>query len=309
MTSQIEPLITVVMSVYNSEEFLEEAIKSILGQTFRDFELIMVDDASTDDSLAIMEVFANKDHRLKLIRNQKNIGLTKSLIKAIEQTNGEYIARQDSDDISLPRRLEKQVEFLTRNPSYGAVGTYAEIIDKAGLIIKKALVPRSWLLIKQILKFGNCFLHGSMMFRRGDYIKAGGYRAFISLGQDFDLWLRISKIKKMTNLHEVLYRWRKTENSITASKEDSQVKIGALAMFDSRYGKRLELTEDFEVNAFIDRLLPEDRIRYYKCLRNLCLWHGNIKMAEKYCKDISILSDIFIAIAGIAIKLIRTGRH
>ena len=307
MTSQVEPIISVVMSVYNSERFLRDAVKSVLDQTFRNLEFIMVDDASTDGSLAIMEDFAKTDARVKLICNQKNVGLTRSLIRAIGQAKGEYIARQDSDDISLPQRLEKQIEFLEGNPSYGAVGTFTKIIDNNGKIIKNAKLHASWMLIKIVLRFGNPFVHGSMMFRRNEYIEAGGYREFVTLGQDFDLWLRISKAGKMKNLKDALYLWRRTEGSITSKKEDVQYKIGALALFDFRYGMNLQFDKD--IDAYIEGLSNKNKRKYFICLRDLCLWHGNIEMAEKYCADRDVINFLLINIARVFYKIVRFVRH
>ncbi len=307
MTTLVKPLITVVMSVYNSGDFLEEAINSILNQTLGDFEFIMIDDASTDRSLAIMERFSRKDNRIKLIRHKHNKGLTKSLIEAIEQARGEYVARQDSDDISLPQRLEKQAGFLTHHPPYGAIGTSAEIIDENGITIKKALVPKSWILIKQMLKFGNCFLHGSMMIRKIDYIKMGGYRSIFNLSQDFDLWLRLSKFKKLKNLKETLYLWRKTKDNITSKRINEQFKVGALALYDCRSENCLHINEDLSIDDYISRLSDIERKLYYKCLRDLCLRHGATEVAKKYCSA-SVRDRIFIMAVEFIMKTIRLRR-
>ena len=301
------PKISVIMSVYNGEKYLAEAIESILEQTFKDFEFIIIDDGSTDKSLEILKEYAKKDSRIKIIANQKNIGLTKSLNIGIKQAQGEYIARMDADDISLPHRFEKQICFLEKNPSYGAIGTSTKIIDKNGRVIKKVKLVKSWVVIKQMLKFGNCFVHGSMMFKRYDYFKAGGYRKFFPVGQDFDLWLRMSKIKKMKNLKQCLYLWRKTKGSISSKKIDAQFKIGALALYEYRYRKNLKLKEDFEVNNFINKLNSKERRRYNMCLGNLYLRHGNVRMAEKYYVNQGMFNCLFFEIAKVIIKIIKLG--
>jgi|Deesub1362A_J573_1020465.scaffolds.fasta_scaffold00600_5 glycosyltransferase involved in cell wall biosynthesis len=302
------PTVSVIMSVYNGEKYLRQAIESILNQTFSDFEFIIVDDGSTDKTPEILKDYAKKDLRLKIVKNRKRIGLTKSLNEAIKQAKGKYIARQDADDISLPERLEKQITFLEKNPSYGAVGTSAAIIDKNGRIIKKAMVPKSWLVIKQILKFGNCFVHGSMMFKKQDYIKAGGYRTPFALAQDFDLWLRMSKIKKMKNLRECLYLWRKTESGLSAIKTDIQFKIGALALYEHKYHKSLKLNDRFKVDDYISKLEVDERRKYYKCLANLYLRHGNIKMAEKYYSAQNLSDKIFLHMMKLIIKAVKLRR-
>lgn len=297
--------VSILMPVYNGEAHLEDAINSILKQTYRDFELITVDDASSDGSLSILERYAKQDSRIKVITNNKNIGLTKSLIKAIDMAQGRYLARQDADDISLPERLEKQIDFLEQNLSYVAIGTSATIIDENDSVIKKALAPKSWLMIKRILRFGNCFLHGSMMFRKEDYFKVGGYRDLFHVGQDYDLWLRMSNLKKMRNLKDNLYLWRTSNNNISSSKTDTQFKIGALALYDYRYKNNLRLEEDFEVNNFINKLNNEDRKKYNRCLRDLCIRHGNISMAEKYCFNQGIINLMLLKVAKTIVKTIK----
>lgn len=299
--------VSILMPVYNGKAHLEDAINSILKQTYRNFELIAIDDASSDGSLSILERYAKKDSRFKVVINNKNIGLTRSLIKAIDMAQGQYLARQDADDISLPQRLEKQVDFLENNTSCSAVGTSAKVIDEHGNILKKAWVPKSWASIQQILKFGNCFLHGSMMIRKEDYIKAGGYRAAFSVGQDYDLWLRISGIGKLRNLKESLYSWRKTTSSISSMKTDSQFKVGALALYDFRYKKGLKLDENFEINRFLENLTVGDREKYDSCLRNLCLRHGNIEMAKKYLNT-GILNPALIALTQVLFTIFRSRR-
>ena len=298
------PEISVLMPVYNGGDFVSEAIASILDQTFDNIELIAVDDASTDGSLKILEDYSKKDGRIKVIKNKENMGLTRSLIRAVGMADGKYIARQDSDDISLPQRLEKQLGFLKHNPSYGAIGTSAHIIDKNGDIIKNANVPNTWFMTKQILRFGNCFVHGSMMIRKDVYLRAGGYREAFSVGQDFDLWLRISRLAKLKNLRERLYQWRETGDNISLVKTDIQFKTGALALYDHRYDKHLELDNNFEIDAFINDLDKTERKKYDSCLRLLCLRHGNVNTAQKYLED-SLLNRSLLAITGTAFKVLR----
>ena len=145
------------------------------------------------------------------------------------------------------------------------------------------------------------------MFKIDDYLKAGGYRGAFSVGQDYDLWLRISRIKKMKNLKERLYLWRRTEENISSMKTDPQFKTGALALYDHRYKKRLELTEDFEINHFISGLNSRERIKYDLCLRDLCLRHGNIAMAKEYVNH-GAVNIVFIILAEMAFNIIRMRR-
>ncbi|HXK49687.1 MAG TPA: glycosyltransferase family 2 protein, partial [Clostridiales bacterium] len=121
MNSEITPAISVIMSVYNSEQYLQESIDSILDQTFNDFEFIITDDCSTDGSFEIIKSYAMLDKRIKYFRNSENIGLTKSLNLMLDIAKGKYIARMDSDDISMPDRFSKQFDFMENNPEIGVL--------------------------------------------------------------------------------------------------------------------------------------------------------------------------------------------
>lgn len=298
------PEISVLMPVHNGKAYLEEAVNNVLEQTCPDLELIAVDDGSTDGSTEILEDLSNKDPRITIIRNSENMGLTRSLIRAAGAARGGYLARQDADDISLPPRLESQLVFLKENPSYGAVGTSALIIDRSGNVIRNTNVPTTWFMARQILRFGNCFVHGSMMIRKDVYDRSGGYRGAFSVGQDFDLWLRISKLAKLRNLKERLYKWRETGDNISLMKTDTQFKSGALALYDHRYNRNLELHKVLDIDAFINDLSKTERRKYDSCLRLLCLRHGNMATARKYLED-SLINRSLLAIMGTAFRLLR----
>ena len=133
--------VSVLMCVYNRETYLQQAIDSILAQTFRDFEFVIVNDGSIDNSWQILNEYSEKDSRIVLIDNKKNIGLEKSLNKGLAATKGEYVARQDADDISLPNRLQLQVDYLENHPEIGALGSSIEFINSQGLVTGKPIVP------------------------------------------------------------------------------------------------------------------------------------------------------------------------
>ena len=158
-------LISVVMSVYNGEKYLVDSVDSILNQTLFDYEVIIVNDGSTDSSLKIIKEYQKKDKRLKLINNERNIGLTKSLNKGIGISKGKYIARQDADDISLKNRLRVQYEFLELHPECVAVGSNARIVDMHNTFLYDSAQPLLWEDIKEVLP-KNPFFHSSTMFRK-----------------------------------------------------------------------------------------------------------------------------------------------
>lgn len=175
------------MSVYNNANFVSKAIESILNQTFTDFEFIIVDDGCTDDTLEIIKNFAQQDKRIKIIRNRINIGLTKSLNKAIKRAQGEHIARQDADDISLPQRFERQLTFLERHPNYAFCGGFGEIRFKSQIRGKFYEIDE----IRRNLIIDNCFPHTSVMIRKSILEKYGYYDEKYLYSQDYELWARL----------------------------------------------------------------------------------------------------------------------
>ncbi|MEM4406818.1 MAG: glycosyltransferase [Candidatus Methanomethylicaceae archaeon] len=201
------PKVSVIMSVHNGEVFLEQAIDSVLGQSFQEFEFVIVDDASTDRTWDICAECAVYDHRIILLRNSNNIGLTQSLNRAIEVSKGEYIARQDADDISVSSRLEKQVQFLGENPDVGVVGTWVAYVDEKGKITGYWRPPTSPEVIKWNLLFGTCVAHPSVIMRKQLILKER-YNPTYRYAQDYDLWLRLSKKTKIANIPEILYMRR-----------------------------------------------------------------------------------------------------
>lgn len=211
------------MSVFNGEKYLDESIESILNQTYKNFEFIIVDDASFDKTSEILRYWLNKDHRVKVITNDNNIGLTKSLNKAIKIAQGKHIARQDGDDISLPERLEKQIEFLGTHPEVKILGTFGYIIDKKGDILGEEILPVSWQKVKIDLIKRNPFMHSSAMIERDIIDRVGGYNEKFKTTQDYELWFRILKIAKGENLPLFLIKKRYHYDMISLKKDRDQI--------------------------------------------------------------------------------------
>ena len=156
------PAISVIMSVYNDEKYLAKSIESILNQTYSDFEFIIINDGSTDKSMEIIDRYKNEDKRVVVV-NQENMGLTKSLNKAIKLSKGKYIARMDSDDISVSNRLEKQIEFLKHNKDYALVGTNIVKINISDNELEINRTKYGYEDIVDTFKTRNCIAHGSVM--------------------------------------------------------------------------------------------------------------------------------------------------
>jgi len=222
------PKLSIIMSVYNEEKYLREAMDSILNQTFRDFEFLIINDCSTDSSREI--ILSYPDPRIRLIDNTVNIGLTCSLIKGLQLAAGEYIARQDADDISLPRRLEKQINFLHQNATVGLVGTSPIVINEEGKCLFVIPVLTGIKELKKELENGNQFTHGSVVFRKKCIEQVGSYRKEFKVAQDYDLWLRLSKFFNLANISEPLYKWRLDINSISGKQRISQDQYAAIAI-------------------------------------------------------------------------------
>jgi len=270
--------ISVIMSVYNGDKFLRLAIDSILKQTFSDLEFIVIDDASTDETSEILKSY--DDPRLIVITNTENIGLTKSLNKAFQIATGQFVARQDADDISHPDRLTNQIAFLDNHLDYALVGTHAVLIDEYGKQIDTIEVPSDCQAIASTLLTNNAFIHGSIMARKSAVVALGGYRENFRYTQDYDLWLRMSEYHTLANLPETLYSLRRLSNSISMIHFDRQLAFAFLAR--EFYMERKQ--SDFDSHNELDpehpgellkrkfsHLLPELKQEKY----NLCLAYAD----------------------------------
>ena len=214
---KINPKISIVMSVYNEEKYLREAIESILNQTYKDFEFIIIDDGSTDKSAHIIKSY--NDPRIVLIQ-QNNTGLSPALNTGIKAAKGKYIARMDADDISHIDRLKYQITYMEKHKDCVALGTKAMIIDKDGNYIYSVNNKFSKEQLRKQLPANNPFFHGSMIMRKEALLKCGGYKEE-ALGNDEDLlWIDLQKQGEMDILNEPLYSYRicPTAGSISSKK-------------------------------------------------------------------------------------------
>jgi glycosyltransferase involved in cell wall biosynthesis len=199
-----DPSVTVLMSVHNGQRHLEEAMDSILRQTFSDFEFVVIDDGSDDETWSILSAYAASDKRIVLLRNRKNIGLTRSLGIGLGIARGNHVARQDADDVSFPRRLARQIKYLIGNPDVGLIGTWADVVDENGRWIGSWEPAARPSVIKWLLLFGNCFIHSTVMMRRSALMEVGAYSSSVKYAQDYDLWSRMSFEFQLANLPEAL---------------------------------------------------------------------------------------------------------
>ena len=202
------PRVTVLMPVYNAQATLREAMDSILGQTFTDFEFLIIDDGSTDSSA--VNVRSYDDPRIRFVQNEQNLRLAATLNKGLDLARGEYVARMDADDISLPERLMKQVVFLDRNPEVGIVGVWATAFGEANFSIPQPADPES---ARAKLLFDTCLVHPAVLIRRS-FLQIHGLR-YLPLAhfEDYELWQRAARLFPVTNIPEWLFQYRVTGQS------------------------------------------------------------------------------------------------
>lgn len=273
------PKISTLMSVYNGDRYLEAAVDSILAQTFKDFEFIIINDGSSDRSLSILESYAKQDDRLRLI-NQQNSGLTKSLNKALALSCGELIARMDADDIAMPERFERQVEYLETHPKCVIVGCEVLQIDMDGDPICEMGVAQSHKQIEtELLKgCGGAIRHPAVMMRREPLMAIGGYREKFKMTEDLDLFLRLAERGELANLPEVLLHYRLHLNSVNFTKAQQQTQE-VIAVLEEAYKNR---------NLNVPVKLPSWRFKETKPIDSHRTWTqmaleaGNMATAKKH---------------------------
>ena len=209
------------MSVHNGEAFLREAVDSVLAQTMPDFEFIVFDDGSTDGSGRILAGYT--DPRLRVIRNERSIGLTASLIRGVELARGRYVARLDADDVAEKHRLARQVGFLGRHPDVGIVGSEVVVIDPRGRRIGRGWVPHGDAQIRWTALFQNPIVHPSALLRRELLVRHGlNYDPAFRTSQDYDLWVRLLEFCRAENFAEPLIRYRVHRGAVSLTRRDDQ---------------------------------------------------------------------------------------
>jgi glycosyltransferase involved in cell wall biosynthesis len=217
------PVISVILPVFNEDKYLKESVNSLLNQSFKNFELIIIDDASTNpETHKIIDNIKTKDNRIKAIKNETNLGLTKSLNIAIKKAQGKYIARMDADDISHKERLRIQYNFLEKNKEIGICGTWIKMFNK---IHKKYISPfdHEHILVKSFIQCP--FFHPTVMFRKDLFFHHNlFYNENIRYSQDYELWTRALRVTKGANIPKYLLYYRVHNNQISILKAQEQNK-------------------------------------------------------------------------------------
>ena len=207
------PCVSVLMTIYNAGPYLRPAVTSLLAQSLGDFELIAVDDGSTDGSKAVIAALAAADPRIRVFDLPRNRGRTPALNLGLAEATGEFVAVLDADDLSRPRRLERQVAHLRERPRVVAVGTWCDFIDEAGALIDVFQPPVEPEAVREALIWDNPLAHSATMYRRA--AAAGGYPADIVYAQDFALWQKLTAAGELANLPEWLTVLRRHQTNMT----------------------------------------------------------------------------------------------
>ncbi len=307
-----EPVVSVVFRAYNCEKYIGQAIDSILAQTFQDFEIVVVDDGSTDGTQAILRNYAQRDPRIRVIRNEQNQGPVKTMNIAVRNARGEFIAVHDADDMSLPQRLETQIRFLSNNPNIALVGGGAYFIDEDGEEFRRGTLPRKEPEeVRQLLAEGQTFIHSSVMYRRQCIEAIGFYDEFFIYSHDYDMLIRMADTFAAVYDPEPLVKWRKLNSGITGRKKHAQAVFAELTRLRRKArqaGGALDLPREYdrlmaleEGKSEAESQLSLTDARYYYNIGVQLLEQGKHQMARKrflqalkYRNDFNILLRVLI---------------
>ncbi len=237
------PRVSVLLPVFNAGSFLRPAVQSILDQRFGDFELLVIDDGSTDESLAELQRFAARDERIRL-QSRENRGLVATLNEMLAEAQGELIARMDADDIAMPQRFDLQVEYLAKHPKVVCLGGGIELMDDDGRRLHRPPPVRGDKAVQREALQGRIpICHPSSMYRRDAVQRVGGYRADAYPAEDLDLWLRLGEIGQLDNLGTCVLRYRIHAGSISVQQNRHQMRQMRIVCEDA--WKRRNITGEF----------------------------------------------------------------
>ena len=315
-----EIIVSVIMPVYNSSRFLDTAIQSILNQTFTQFELIITNDGSTDDSLSIIKNY--NDNRIRLINHEINKGLIFTRNEAVATAKGKYIALLDSDDIALPERFEKQVAFLELNPKFGLLGTWIKTIDEFGNVLKDSIqYPAKPEEIPVILLFKNYFTASSVMVLRSA-VPETPFEPEFPIAEDYNVWIRIAETYKVWNLPEVLTCYRVHSNNIHIRLDKKMLELEMLQLSKQLSKFQADFTEkekefffligktDYAEEYFA--FLNTDIVFADKCFEKLISVNN---LSGRYDKEVFFeflkkrWSQLFVSIQKYNMTLFKNLRH
>ena len=262
------PIISVIMATYNDAKYISKTVESILNQSFTDFEFIIINDCSKDNTFEVLSRY--NDKRIKIINNKKNLGLYKSLNIGFNNSSGDFIARIDADDIAFINRLQVQYDYLKCNPSIGLVGcNYYEINSKGDRISDLIKFHHEPIIINWRMCFENP-VPSPVLFKRSVYLTVGGFYERSKVGMDYDFFSKVAKIDKISNIQEPIMYWRVHASSISSSQGEFQLKNAK------------DVSRNY-VNDILNKKLDKKEIEF--------LWNRDPQLYNSY--KLSILYKIF----------------
>ena len=253
------PVVSVIMPVFNGGTLFRRAAKSILTQDLPDFELIIIDDASSDGSAEVAEAFATADSRVRVVRHRQNLGVAATLNEAVALARAPLVARMDADDESLPARLRLQVDYMETHHDVAVAGSFVFHMGARPRFDHLIELPTDSNAVRQTLKQYNCVYHGSVIFRKQVVRNAGCYRTDFANAEDYELWLRISRNHDVRNIPEALLRYRFTPDGATLGRKWQQLYYVYLAQAVNADGS---VTFD-QARERADKMLRETDRRYF----------------------------------------------
>ncbi len=226
-----KPIVSVTMAVFNDEKHIKYAIESVAKQTFNNWEFIIIDDASTDNTSKIIDKFRKSDKRIKYYKFESNMGVPAGFNRAVEMSIGNYVARIDSDDEWINKnKLKKQLDFMEKNHDFSLVGTWAKVIDKKDKNVLNLNLPKDdWIIRNQMLKH-NCFITSSVLIRRTSLNKIELSNTHFKYAEDYILWLKLGTVGKFHNLPEYMTQYRINPSGISQNKSIEQINTSLYAI-------------------------------------------------------------------------------
>ena len=290
--------VSVLLPVYNGGATLFQAIASILSQDMSEFELIIIDDCSTDNSTSIIRQYAEKDSRINPIFHEVNIGLARTLNEGLNLAKSNFVARMDQDDESLPQRLRIQLDYMLKHPEFAVVGSYVYHMGAKQELDRLVELPSDAEQIKQTLLQYNCMYHPSVMMRRNKILEIGGYQAEFKNAEDYDLWLRVSKLYPLMNISKPLLRYRFSVTGMTLGRKWEQLFYVYLAQaahevegdFECIYEIAKERLEKTDKKHFLTQVATGTVTE----LVSLKLWKDAIKVILQFSRNVDLKTSVML---------------
>jgi glycosyltransferase involved in cell wall biosynthesis len=295
------------MPTYDAAEYIEGSLESIISQSFKDFELIIVDDGSTDGTIELIE--ERDDDRIRLIRREDARGITSALNRGLEESRGEYVARHDADDWSTPDRFNKQITYLETHPDVALVGTGAYLVDEDGKRITKRRVLEDPT-VEDLIDH-NEFIHGSVMMRQRPLVDLAGYDERFLTAEDYDLWLRLADQYSVANIDEPLYHFRQHDESIYGSN------LETLKLYHVLATRRVEDGFDEELYAAItaddpkkaiEMFTTEERTWFHTELARESIRYGNLSSGREHVREAIHLNPTDLTLPAMLLLTYTTPR-